>query len=76
MNIQDDRSHADLYGDLLAADWNVRLLSQTSDGVVVSFRKHYTTDFPGMETREIGGKDQDEAIRTFLAKLKGHSAQS
>jgi hypothetical protein len=66
---QDQRTHDDLINDLLDADWNLRLLSRTSDGVMVSFRKHYTSDFPGMETREVGGKDEDEVIRTFLAEL-------
>jgi len=55
---------------VLPADWNIGNTQVTSYGVTLTFRKHYTSDFPGMETRTVHGKDRDDAIRKFLAELK------
>jgi len=55
---------------VLPADWNIGTTQITSHGVTLTFRKHFTSDVPGMETRTVHGKDQDDAIRKFLTELK------
>lgn len=59
----------DLYHKVLDADWNIGTTEITTYGVTLTFRKHYTSDFPGMETRTVHGKDRNDAIRKFLAEL-------
>ncbi len=65
-----ERKGLDLNGDLLEKDWNISTTALTTYGVTVTFRKHYTSDFPGMETRTVHAKDDDEAIRIFLKQLE------
>ncbi len=67
---RDERSHDELYRDLLKADWNISSTGYSTYGATVVFRKHYTSDFPGMETRTVHGKDEDDAIRIFLKQLE------
>lgn len=55
---------------VLPADWNISAHKRSTYGVTVVFRKHYTSDVPGMETRTVHGKDRDDAIRKFLLELK------
>lgn len=42
--------------------------------MTATFRKHYTSDLPGMETCTIHGKEKDEAIRVFLKQLEKEKA--
>ncbi len=60
----------DLYHTVLDADWNIGSTEVSSYGVTLTFRKHYTSDFPGMETRTVHGKDRNDAIRKFLKELE------
>lgn len=70
----DERTSDELYFDLLKADWNIGNTAYSSYGVTLTFRHHYNSDFPGMTTREVHGKDRDEAIRTFLKQLEDEKA--
>lgn len=71
---RDERTSDELYSDLLKADWNIGKTAYSTYGVTLTFRHHYTSDFPGMTTREVHGKDRDEAIRTFLKQLEEETA--
>lgn len=74
MSEQDNRSADDLDHELLQADWHVREIGGTTSGTTVTFRKHYTSDFPGMETRAVSGNDAADATRKFLAELAAEDA--
>jgi hypothetical protein len=65
---QDDE--AVLVQQLMDSDWNIGTAAVTSYGVTLTFRKHYTSDVPGMETRTVHGKDRSDAIRKFLAEME------
>jgi hypothetical protein len=68
-------THEELYSELLAtSDWNIGMTSSSTYGVTITFRKHYTSDMPGMETREVFGKDDADAIRKFLEDLDEQAA--
>lgn len=71
---RDERTSDELYTDLLKADWNISKTAYSPYGVTLTFRHHYTSDFPGMTTREVHGRDWDEAIRTFLKQLEEEKA--
>ncbi len=71
---RDKRTSDKLYSDLVNADWNIGKTAYSTHGVTLTFRHHYTSDFPGMTAREVHGKDQDEAIRTFLKQLAEENA--
>ena len=68
---RDERSHEELYSEVLKADWHMSSSMESTYGATVTFRKHSTSDFPGMETRTVHGKDEDDAIRLFLKQLDG-----
>jgi hypothetical protein len=71
---RDERTSEELYSDLLKADWNISNTGYSTYGATVTFRHHYTSDFPGMTTRTVHGKDQDDAIRIFLKQLEEERA--
>lgn len=71
---QDDRTESDLYHEVLMADWNIGKTARHSFGVTLTFRYKYTSDFPGMVTREVSGTDRADAMRKFLAQLKEERA--
>lgn len=60
-NPADDPSDTELYQLLQTHDWNTSCTAVSTDGVIVTFRKHYTSDFPGMEARNVVGKDRADA---------------
>lgn len=71
MSAQDKRTHAELYQEVLGADWGISNTMYTSYGATVTFRKGpFTFDFPSLETKDVHGKDEDDAMRKFLAQLK------
>jgi hypothetical protein len=74
-NPADDRSDSELYQLLQTHDWNTSCTAVSTDGVTVTFRKHYTSDFPGMEARTVVGKDRADAMRRFLAELESEERQ-
>ena len=71
---RDERTSDELYRELQKADWNISNTARSTYGVTLTFRHHYTSNFPGMTTREVHGKDRDEAIRTFLKQLEEEKA--
>lgn len=73
---RDDWTEDQLYYAVVDADWNIGMTARYSQGVVLTFRKHYTSNFPGMEKREVAGTDHADAMRKFLAELDAESADS
>lgn len=71
---RDERTSDELYSDLLKAGWNIGKTAYSTYGVTLTFRHHYTSDFPGMTAREVHGKGKDDAIRTFLKQLEEENA--
>jgi hypothetical protein len=70
----DERPEAELYREISRAGWNLGRTVRTRHGVTLTFRKHYTAFLPGVETREVAGKDPREAMQKFLAELEGNEA--
>ncbi|HVL24362.1 MAG TPA: hypothetical protein VM450_09755 [Thermomicrobiales bacterium] len=70
----DDRTEDELLQEIRRADWNLGRTAHTYQGVVATFRKHETSFLPGVETREVTGKDLREAMRIFLAELQEGTA--
>jgi hypothetical protein len=66
----DDRTEVDLYHQVLEADWNIGNTAISTVGVTLTFRKHYTSFAPGVETRDVFGKDRSDAMRRFLCELE------
>lgn len=64
-----DQEYIDLYHKALQADWNATHPARTTDGVTITFRKHYTSAAPGVESRQVHGNDTKDAMRKFLAEL-------
>jgi hypothetical protein len=71
----DDRTEDELLQEIRRFDWNLGHTAHTTRGVTATFRKHYTTFLPGMETRDVTGKDLRDAIRKFLAELNEEKAK-
>ena len=69
-----ERTEAELEQEIRRFDWNLGRTVHTSDGVTLTFRKHYTSFFPGVETKDVTGKDVREAMQTFLAELQAQAA--
>jgi len=65
----DDRSEDELLQEIKQFDWNLGHTAHTTRGVTATFRKHYTASFPGVETKDVTGKDLRDAMRNFLAEL-------
>jgi hypothetical protein len=70
----DDRTEDELSQEISRADWNLGHIADTSYGVTATFRKHYTSFFPGVETRNVTGTDVADAMRKFLAELDAAGA--
>jgi hypothetical protein len=73
---QNERTHEELRRTLMMHDWNIGAWADGTSGVTLTFRKHYTSDAPGVETRRVHGKDEDDAIRTFLTELEAEAVDS
>jgi hypothetical protein len=71
----DDRTDDDLYHEVMSADWNIGTTAVSSDGVTLTFRKHYTSDCAGVETRKVFGKDRADAMRKFLVELESERGE-
>lgn len=66
-----DQMHDDdLYWEILARDWNSCGVARTSDLLTVTFRRHYTSFFKGLETRDVTGRDRSDVERQFLTQLR------
>jgi hypothetical protein len=70
----DDRTEDELLQEIRRADWNLGRTAHTRHGITATFRKHYTTFLPGIETKDVTGKDLREAMRNFLAELNEEQA--
>jgi len=70
MSEEDQDRTLDLLDRLYAADWRVSSTARTTQGVTVTFRKHFTSDVPGMETRQTHGHNANDAIVKLLAELE------
>jgi hypothetical protein len=72
---RDEMTYDELYVELLATtDWNVGDRDYSTDGVVLTLRKHYTSNAPGVETREVFGTDEADAFRRFFDELAEQAA--
>ncbi|HKG24580.1 MAG TPA: hypothetical protein VKB09_02980 [Thermomicrobiales bacterium] len=69
-----DRTGDELRYAVMMADWNIGKTGITSYGVTLTFRYKYTSDFPGVVTRDVSGTDRADAMRKFLAQLKEEPA--
>ena len=65
----DEMTETELHDELLRRDWNISNTAISSYGVTLTFRKHYTSCAPGVETRTVSGKDDAEVMRRFRAEL-------
>jgi hypothetical protein len=69
----EELSEKELDRMVLDADWHVSHTSRSTYGVALTFRYHYTSDFPGMITRTFHGRDHSEALIKFLKDLEENS---
>lgn len=72
----DEMNDDELYLEVIRRDWNIGHTAVSSYGVVLTFREHYTSDFPGMVTREFFGSDRADAMRTFLKDFESRTDRS
>lgn len=71
-SLTDDPEYRDLLHNLIGAGWNIDGTGVSASGVELLLRPvPHTSDFPGMETRSIRGRNEKEAIRESLAKIRG-----
>jgi hypothetical protein len=66
---QDERTHEELRHELALRNWNIGKRADGTGGVTLTFRRRYTSNAPGVETRKVHGKDETDAVRKFLAEL-------
>ncbi len=64
----------DLDHQLHDRGWNVGKTAWSTQGVTVTFRKGHTSHVPGMETRDVFGKDEYDAVQRLLADLEREDA--
>lgn len=74
MSELDEPMDFDLYHKVQRADWNIGHVATVTTGKTVTFRRHYTSDAPGVEKRQVHGENVNDAIRTFLAELAEQDA--
>jgi hypothetical protein len=65
----DQMTRSELEQEVSAVGWNIGKIAETSVGMILTFRKHYTSDFLGVETKVVDGENASEAIRKFLREL-------
>lgn len=70
----DERTEDELLQEIRRADWNLGRSVHVYQGVTATFRKHETAFLPGVETRDVTGKDLRDAMRKFLAELESEAA--
>lgn len=59
----------ELRHELAKKDWGISRYAGQAPGVALTFRRRYTSNVPGVETRERVGQNDVEVLRLFLIEL-------
>lgn len=63
-----ERTYDELLNEVIDAGWNIGELVRSTHGVTMTFRRHYTSDSQGIETKEAFGKGSEVATTNSLPR--------